>query len=341
MDALAAALTALLSHASAQPTAGSREQLRGDVAALRALAHGLANMRTPDADPTIGFMLRELDVVVADTARAGDDAIEGAVHAVAWTCMGCHTRSAHGTPRPIASLAPIDASLPADVRGTALAATRRFRDASAVFKRAAFDEELARNEPARWERSVKGALLLDIRVHRDDRAALALADHVVNNPHGEPLWREAADWRRALAPFVKEQRAWPGSVVELDAEGTRLIAEANARTVGDAARDVLFLRASAIAHELLMAKDAPPDMRVQALAWLGESYRALRDLDIWFLHLLYDAACVEAAPHSLIAGECYTRWREGALSVYSGNSGQELPAELAQQDEHLRRLAAP
>ena len=46
--------------------------------------------------------------------------------------------------------------------------TRRFTEARDAFTRAAFDEELARNEPAHWERSVKGA-----RSTRRERLGLA------------------------------------------------------------------------------------------------------------------------------------------------------------------------
>lgn len=387
MDGLAAALTALLADASeeTQPAPQSaaaggeeardpalaatraeerRKRLRDEVTALRSLAHGLASMRaTPDTDPTIGYLLRELDVVIGDvgrthvadgapanapaksaqsakSARQEESALSSAALAVAWTCMGCHTRSPRGSPRPLADLAPVDERLPADVRGTALAATRRFKEARAVFRKAAFDEELARTEPMRWERSVKGALLLDLRVYDDARGALELADRVVNTPNGERLWRDAADWKRVLVPMVKNPRPAPRTLAELDAEATRLMADANARDLTDSGREILHLRATAVLHELLM-RDPPKDMKVQALAWLGESYRALRDLDIWSLHLVYDAACVEAAPHSVLAAECYERWIDGARSSFSGNSGAELPPELATRAEALWLMASP
>ncbi len=355
MDGLAVALTSLLVDATLAEKDGPdgaasgaafdedrRRRLRDEVTALRSLAHGLASMRTtPDADPTIGYLLRELDGVIDDVGRSqSTQAIEGAALAVAWTCMGCHTRAPYGSPRPLAQLAPVDERLPPDVRGTALAATRRFQEASLVFRKAAFDEELARNEPTRWERSVKGALILDLRVHNDARAALDLVDRVINTPNGERLWRDAADWRRVLVPMVKNPRAQPRTLVALDAEATRLMAEANARDLTDSGREILHLRATAALHELLM-RDPPKDMKVQALSSLGESYRALRDLDIWSLHLVYDAACVEAAPHSVIAGECYARWLDGARAAFSGNSGAALPPEMAMRAEALWLLASP
>jgi hypothetical protein len=343
MDGLAAALTSLLTDATtATPLNDERRQrLRGEVAALRTLAHGLAAMRvTPDADPTIGFLLHELAGVIDDVGRADDSALPSAALAVAWTCMGCHTRAAHGTPRPIASLAPVDAKLPADVRGTALAATRRFADALTVFRSAVFDEECAKSEPVRWQRAVKGALLLELRINHDARGALEVVDQVVHTPAGEALWQDAAAWRRVLVPMAQSGRPWPREVAALNAEAERLMAEAEARGQADPGREILYLRATSVVHELLM-RDPPKDMRPQALAWLGESYRELRDLDIWSLHLVYDTACVKEAPHSILAQECYARWRDSARAVFTGNGGGELPTELAQQDAALRARAAP
>lgn len=342
MDGLAAALTSLLADASAGPIdEEKRLRLRQDIAALRALAHGLNAMdATPDADPTIPVLLAELDAAVDDVARADDGRLSDAVFALAWTCMGCHTRAGLGSPRPIASLAPIAASLPPDVRGTAFAATRRFREARTVFRDAAYDEALAQREPVRWQRSVKGAILLDLRLNHDPKGALDIVDQVLSTPGGEALWEDAAAWRRVLVPMAKTSKPPTRTLAGLEAEAERLIADAQARGPTDAGAEILYLRATAVVHELLM-RNPPKTMKAQALAWLGLSYRGLRDLDIWSLHLVYDAACVEAAPHSILAAECYQRWLDGARAAFSGNGGAGLPPDLAARESTLRALAAP
>jgi hypothetical protein len=117
-------------------------------------------------------------------------------------------------------------------------------------------------------------------------------------------------------------------------------AQSQQGTPSDASTDILYLRATATIHELL-AKSPPPDMKAQALAWLGLAYEALRDLDVWSLYLLYDEACVEAAPHSVVAGECFTRLERGLLEEHSGNSGMALPPEMQKRVDRLRRLSAP
>lgn len=343
MDGLAATLTALLAEASAgELDEERRARMRRDIATLKELAHGLKKMDAmPDSDPTIPWLLSELTIAIDDVSRADSGRVEDAVFAVAWTCMGCHTRAGGiGTPRPIAALAPLPPGLPPDVRGTALAATRRFSEARSAFRAAAFDEELARTAPLRWERSVKGAVMLDLRIHHDARGALEVADQVLNTPDGDALYAEAAAWRRVLAPMVSSARPVARTAAELEAEAQRFVDDAEARAPTDAGREILYLRATASAHELLM-RNPPKTVKAQALAWLGQSYRGLRDLDIWSLHLVYDGACVEAAPHSLLAAECYQRWLDGARSDFTGNAGGDLPPELASRERTLRALMAP
>ncbi len=342
MDGLAQALVATLTDAAARPLdAARRERLRADAAVLRGLVNGLSALHErPDADPTLPLLLQELDRAVDDVARADETRIESVALALAWTCMGCHTRVDAGSSRPSTTLAPVDAGLPPDVRGIALAATRRFDEARAAFGAAAIDETLAAQEPRRWERSVRGALLLDLRMRHDPRAALAVADQVLLTPGGDSLYAEAGAWREVLVPWVKRQQRFPTTVAALTAEAARLIAEADARGPADPAVEILALQTTAIGHALLM-KNPPRAVRAQAFFWLGESYARLQDLDIWSLHLAYDALCIEAAPHTPLARTCFDRWHEGALSAFAGNGGGGLPDDVVPLDEALRARAAP
>lgn len=161
----------------------------------------------------------------------------------------------------------------------------------------------------------------------------------MNTPTGEPLWEEASASKKSLTTL---SRAKPHghSVNALYAEAEHLMSDAQARPASDPGADMFFLRATAVIHELLML-GSPKDIRVDALSWLDVSYHALRDLDIWSLHLFYDAACVEEAPHSVLAGECYQRWIDSARVAFTGNGGGDLPEPLARQAKKLMQLAAP
>lgn len=348
MDALAVSLGALLPEV-AMPTptdAAARtardERLRQHARALAGLAHGMAtSRRLPDSDPTVPLLSAKLETSVAELTKRDGERLRDAAFVVAATCIGCHTRTDRGAPRPRASLAPVDSKLPAWLRADVLSATRRFQEARAAYRAAVADERLAEQEPLLWERAVKRALVLDVRVARDPQAALALVERVLATPAGQPLWQDAVGWRGSLRRWAAEKPK-PDSLAELEAQAQRLLDEAAGleRTPDGSGADVLYLRATAALHELL-AREPPPPVRAQALAGLGLAYEKLKDVDIWALYATYDEACIEATPHSLLAGECFERLERALKEDYLGNSGGALPADIAEKVTRLRALAAP
>ncbi|MBI1944173.1 MAG: hypothetical protein HYS27_00685 [Deltaproteobacteria bacterium] len=348
MDALAVSLAAILPEV-AMPTptdAAARsardERLRQHARSLAALAHGVANSeRLPDSDPTVPLLSAKLEASVAELAKRDGERLKDAVFVVAATCIGCHTRTDRGAPRPRTSLAPVDTKLPAWLRGDVLSATRRFQEARAAYRVAVADEKLAEAEPTLWERAVKRALVLDVRVARDPQAALEVVERVLATPAGQPLWQDAIGWRGSLRRWAGEKPN-PDSAAELEAKAERLLDEAAGleRTPDGSGADILYLRATAALHELL-ARAPAPAVRAQALAGLGLAYEKLKDVDIWALYATYDEACIEAAPHSLLAGECFTRLERALKEDYLGNAGGALPADLDAKLTRLRALAAP
>ncbi|MCC7070382.1 MAG: hypothetical protein IT383_03610 [Deltaproteobacteria bacterium] len=347
MDALAVSIAALLPEV-AMPTptdvaarAARDERLRQHTRALAALAHGVAtSRRLPDGDPTVALLSSELEASVAELSKRDGERLRDAAFVVAATCIGCHTRTDRGAPRPRASLAPVDSKLPAWLRADVLAATRRFQEARIAYRAAVADERFAEREPLLWERAVKRAMVLDVRVARDPQGALALVERVLATPGAQPLWQDAVGWRGSLRRWAAEKPK-PDSLAELEAQAQRLLDEAAGleRTPDGSGADVLYLRATAALHELL-ARDPPAPVRAVALAGLGLAYEKLKDVDIWALYATYDEACIEAAPHSLLAGECFERLERALKEDYLGNSGGALPADVAAKLTRLRALAA-
>jgi hypothetical protein len=69
------------------------------------------------------------------------------------------------------------------------------------------------------------------------------------------------------------------------------------------------------------------------------AYEQLTELDVWVLFLLYDGACVEAAPHTPLARGCFERYERATRERWSGNSGAPLPDDVAVDVARLRALA--
>ena len=348
MDALAVSLAAILpevampSPTDAAARAARDERLRQHARALAGLSHGVANaQRLPDSDPTLPLLSARLESSVAELQKREGDRLRDAVFVVAATCIGCHTRTDRGAPRPRASLAPVDPKLPAWLRGDVLAATRRFQEARAAYRVAVADELLAEREPMLWERAVKRALVLDVRVARDPKAALEVVEQVLATPAGKPLYEDAVGWRGSLRRWQKEAER-PDSPAELEAKAERFLDEAASieRTPDGSGADILYLRATAALHELLTREPAPA-ARAQALAGLGLAYEKLKDVDVWALYATYDEACIVAAPHSLLAGECFARLERAMKEDYLGNGGGALPVDIDAKLTSLRALSAP
>jgi hypothetical protein len=342
MDALAGVLAGLLPDALQRgPVDEARAtRLKTGIVALQQVSHALSAMpgtALPDADPTLGIVMDELVRSVDDVDHSRPDRLPQTALSLASTCIACHTRTA--APSLDVGLGPVDAALDPDVRADVFAATRRFDDARSAYRQVVFDEAFAAKEPWRWERALRRGLALEVRVKNDPKAASALVAQVLATPTAESLWPAADAWQQDLLAWRHER------VDDADrgfARAARLmnLAVEQRRPGGDASAEVLFLRASAALHHALSsAKTLTPAERAQALAWLGVAYENLTDLDVWGLFLFYDAACVEALPHTPLARSCFARYERATLELFSGNSGAPLPAALGQKVEALRRKA--
>jgi mono/diheme cytochrome c family protein len=341
MDALAGVLGALLPDALDQrPVDDARaKRLRDGIDALQGVAHDLGAMSAsllPDADPSLGLLLTELNRAVDDVDRSRPDRLPQTALSVASTCIACHTRTAGRAAPP--GLADVDAALPADVRADMLTATRRFAEARLAWRDVVFDEDFARDERWRWERAVRRALAVEVRVAGDARGAARLVEQVLATPGADALYGAANTWRTDV-------RVWRGeSTAETPyAQAARLMNDVVRRRTpaGDVSDDVVLLRATSTLHALLATAPAThtPTARAQALAWLGIAYERLTDLDVWGVFLFYDAACVEAAPHTALAASCVARFERAVFELYAGNAGGALPTDVALRLQRLRSLA--
>jgi hypothetical protein len=333
-------------------------RLRAGVTGLSTVTkhlQALPGAARPDADPTIPLLLGELSRTLDDVARARPERLPATTLALASTCVACHTRGAAGVRHAGAVVGADDdlAGLAADVRADVLVAARRFDAAAAAYRAVVFDEDFAAAEPWRWERAVRRGLALAVRVDDDPAVARALAARALATPSAEVLWPAAETWLAHIDEWRRERgeaASPPSSSLSSSslaplAQARRLVAraEAHPRLLGDAAHEVLWLRATAALHRALAGSASSPPVvgpeRAEALALLGLAYERLPELDVWGVFQLYDAACVEAAPHTPLARGCFQRFERAARESWSGNSGAPLPADVQATVDRLRALA--
>jgi hypothetical protein len=345
MDALAGVLASVLPDALQRgPVDEARAaRLTAGIAALQQVSHSLSALPAtalPDADPTIAIVMGELVRTVDDVDHSRADRLPQTALSLASTCIACHTRSP--APSIALSMAPVEAGLANDVRADIFAATRRFDEARVAYRSVVFDEAFAENEPWRWERAVRRALALEVRVHDDPVAASALAAQVLATPSAEALWPAADAWQRDLRAWRREQSDESSGRDDDFDRAARLMNQAlqDRRPRGDASAEIIFLRASAALHRVLSSSAIrSPAQRAQALAWLGVAYEQLTELDVWGLFLLFDAACVEALPQTSLSRSCFARYERATLELFSGTGGTALPPTVKQRLEALRKKA--
>ena len=361
MDAMAMTLAALspLLVDRAPWTPAEEQRVRAGMTSLQGVAHSLiagGGRGFPDQDPTLPLLARELSHALDDSQRATGEQLQGDARLAVATCIGCHTRAdLPGSTRPPQqqqTLPPVTVAEPW-LKADVLLATRRFSEARVAYRAVVEDEAFAQQNPYLWERAVKRALVLEVRTAADARGARALVDQVINMPGGESLARDAAHWQRDISAWLAEQPTAADAVstastvdavgagqAALFARADALMAQAGeqSQAPGDSSSDILYLRATAMLHRLL-ARPVDAAHKARALSHLAVAYEALRELDVWSLYLVYNEACIEAAPHTAVAASCYERLERSLFVENTGSAGGPLPGREQARLTRLKPLA--
>jgi hypothetical protein len=358
MDAMAATLARVspLLVERGPWTPAQEAEVRASMATLRGVAHSLSAGGAkgfPDQDPTLPLLARELAQALDDTQHSTGSQLKGDARLVVATCIGCHTRAdLLGSKGPSVTLPPVQFKEPW-LKADVLLATRRFSEARVAYNAVVADEVFAAENHYLWERAVKRALVLEVRTASDPKGAKALVDQVINMPGSESLARDAVVWQRDIATWLAEQQdadVVPGADADaaavaasqnaLFARADALMQQAMAVALApaDSSSDVVYLRATAMLHRLL-ARPVDADRKARALSHLAVAYEALREVDVWSLYLVYNEACIEAAPHTAIAAACFERLQRTLFVENTGSAGGPLPKREQDRLDRLKPLA--
>jgi len=314
-------------------------------------AHDVSKMRgkSPDLDPSVGIF----SALLQDESRRAYEAYKSGhkeyarslFKNMASACVACHSRTAAGSRLQWDFSAGFAQGLSQYQQAELLAAGRSFDAALTALEKVLTDFEMAKKRPYDWNRALRFALAISIRMERDPAKALALLEKTSKTP-GTPQFSklDMQDWIRSLTAWKAEKASGavePSSEEGLNQEAKRLLGLARAaqRYPMDRAGDILYLRATSLLHQQLQVAPAGAKSS-EAMLLLGLSYEVLRDFELWNLNEIYFEACIHRAPHTDTSETCYRKLEESVITGYTGSSGTDIPDGARKKLDSLRKMAA-
>jgi len=304
------------------------------------------NLLPPEADPTLQYLsgLFDREVKYANRSlKAGQvEHARGILRKVSGYCIGCHTRHDKGPEFPTFEIDFEGKDLTPMERADLLAATRQFEGALEEYEKLVGDRNFATKRPFEWERAVRQALNVAVRVKRDPARAGALVDKVLAVDSGPQFFRsEVRAWKESIQMWQNEGKKKPATTEEQlfkEAKQLNTAARLKQQYPLDHSADILYLRASAAVHELL---SLAPNGKYASEAMLiaGNAYRLLGEPLVTPLPEMYFEACVRNSPHTSLARQCYERFEESVYLAYSGSGGTFLPDDVRSLFMELKTLA--
>jgi tetratricopeptide (TPR) repeat protein len=258
-------------------------------------------------------------------------------------CIACHTRNNSGPSFASLPLEPLSKNLSPLEQAKFYAATRQYDRALDIFQKILNDPVAPIERPLEWEQAIRYGLSIAVRVKQDPDQARALVERVIgakNSPFF--LKQDALKWKDSIIQWKDETPKKAMTEEGLFSQATQLIVQARElqKYPRDHLADVLYLRASAVIHELL--QKVPDGHRAQeALLMAGMCYDILRPLGLEGIHEIYYDACIKKAPHTATSETCYRRYEQSTYEGFTGSAGTYLPDDIKQKLQKLEGLAHP
>ncbi len=341
---------------SRPPDAKTLKKLQAGSKQITELAHqikmgatvgGTKNPVPPDADPSLALLSSLFEREAKSAARALQSGNveygKASLRLVTGYCISCHTRDDQGPQFPALPLNTKIDKLTRMERAQLFAATRQFDRALEEFEGVISDPSIASKRQIEWGRAVRHAFTIAVRVQKDPERALKIIKRVEGLPAIPVLFRDfITAWKKSITDWKKEGKKAVDTEEELFAEAKRLGSEAEStqKYPMDHSADVLYLRVSMAAHELL-GKYPDGKHTAETLLLLGNAYDLLDDHLISPLPEMYYETCIRRTPHTAIAEQCFQRYEADVYFGYTGSGGTSIPEDIAVNLKELKELAKP
>ena len=327
----------------------NRKKIEAKADLLAQLARDLKSPKgkSTDQDPSIALIAEQFATETKDAAAAlgfgQREYARSVLRSLSNYCLACHTRTNSGPSFPAATVNPQIEALKTLEKADYLAAIRQFDRALTEYDRLLSDPSSLDHRPFDWERALRSSLAIAVRVKKDPERAMNTVERVLANAKTPFYLKEQAlQWKQSLAAWKAEPSAQPATEEGFHALAVRLLTEARSlqKYPADRSADILYLRASSAAHDL-MSFAPKGDYAVDALYLAGLSYEVLSDLNLGDLHEFYYLECIQRAPHSDKGTQCFKNYQESVHRGYTGSGGTHIPSSVQEKLKRLELLARP
>lgn len=321
----------------------NKNRIEANANKLAELAHELKTGPDPGVSMVAGMFSLEASRAHRELVQGRREYARGLLKSLTGYCISCHTRGSGGPRFPSSELDSALSGLRLMEQAEYHASVRQFDRAFDLLQELIGDAGVSQRSPIEWERAVRYALAIAVRVKQDPDSAQWVADRVGANVRAPYfLKQQSSRWVESIRQWRKETGRKFGTEEGMHAEALRLLASAKEfqKYPADRSADVIYLRATAVLHDLLATY--PDGQRTaEALYLAGQCYEVLRDAQLWELHEHYYMACIYKKPRSEIAQGCYRHFEESVYLGYSGSGGVALPDDVLEHLKSLREMAYP
>lgn len=325
------------------------KRIEKNVEKFSKLAHSLQSKEgpSPDPDPSIKIISTQFAAEAAHAYKAlksGHRAYAKTVlQSMMSYCIACHTRNNTGPDFQKLNVMPAVQSLKQLEKADFFASTRQFDRAIEEYEKIIQAHEKSENRPFEWERAIRTALAIAVRVKKDPALSLRIVDRVIDTAKAPYfLKQQALQWKASLNEWKAEPPLKALNEEAYYTLATRLIAEANKvkKYPADRSSDILYLRASSAVHDL-MSSAPNGKYLIDALYLAGLCYENLQDLNLWEIHEFYYLVCIMKSPHTDKARQCFKHYEQSVYRGFTGSSGTHLPADVKSKLKRLDQLSSP
>jgi tetratricopeptide (TPR) repeat protein len=297
------------------------------------------------ADPLLPIIAdsfaQDIDMVKSLSDRANQKFAQHLLKTTLTYCTACHTRKEESSStRSFPVFGKVTDSLPLVDRMRYLSAIRNFKSALQEFRNVLGKNPKEQLSDSQFEQATGLALLIALNVENNDEIAMNLIDDVLKSKRGSAAFKlDLIQSKSTLNTVFKKVPPEASASAKLDAAKT-LLKTATAATNGQRVNTpgIYYMRASSLLHAALEGQ-LEPAKKSEAYYNLGVCYDHLEPIGFWSMSEVYFEACLRKSPHTEIAQQCYSAYKDEISIGYSGAAGSPLPSNIQSNLKELEALS--